>query len=130
MGLRICMLAITALTLAMLIKQWKSDFLPFVRLAIALAFSILLVSAAAPVVIYIQKLMNDTSASTYASVLVKALGIAVLTQCCSEICKECGENGIATGVELVGKIEILLLCLPLINEILTLAKNLMSIGNA
>lgn len=123
------MLAVTALALALLIKQWKSDFLPYVRLAIALGFSILLVSSAAPLVTFLQGLIQNTSVSGYASILLKALGVAVLTQCCSEICKECGENGISTGVELAGKIEILLLCLPLINEILTLAKNLMSIGS-
>lgn len=122
------MLAVTALALALIIKQWKSDFVPYVRLAVALTLAILLVSSATPLVDLIQTLMQSTAVSGYASVMLKALGVAILTQCCSEICKECGENGISTGVELAGKIEILLLCIPLINEILTLAGELLSIG--
>lgn len=128
MALKLCMLAVTALALALLIKQWKTDFVPYVRLAVALTFSILLVSTAAPLVDLIQTLMQSTAVSGYATIMLKALGVSILTQCCSEICKECGENGISTGVELAGKIEILLLCVPLINEILTLASELMSIG--
>ena len=129
MGLRICMLAVTALALALLVKQWKADFVPYIRLAVALTFSILLVSAASPIVDLVQTLMQNTSVSGYTAIMLKALGVAILTQCCSEICKECGENGISTGVELAGKIEILLLCIPLITEILTLAGELMSIGS-
>ena len=129
MTLRLCMLAITALSLTVVIRQWKSDFLPFVRLAAALIFSALIITAASPIVTYLRELMQNTAAASYASVMLKALGIAVLSQCCSEICKECGENGISNGVELIGKVEILLLCLPLINDILTLAKELMTIGS-
>ena len=129
MILRICMLATIALILSMLIKQWKADFLPFIRIAIAVFFAFLILSAATPLLRYLQALMENAFASEYAALLFKALGLAILTQICAEICKESGESGIASAVELVGKIEILLLCIPLINEILTLAKNLTSLGN-
>ena len=128
MGLRICMLAHTALVLSILIKQWKSDFLPFVRLAIALFFSVMIISAASPLILYLETLMESASIAEHATLLLKALGVATLTQICSEICKECGENGLASGIEIVGKIEILLLSLPLINQILSLAKEMMSLG--
>ncbi|MBQ9760210.1 MAG: hypothetical protein IJW16_02550 [Clostridia bacterium] len=129
MALRVCLLAVTALSLALLVKAWKSDFLPLVRIAAALAFALLLISSATPIISYVEGLIQSTSAAGYSPILFKALGIAILTQCCSEICRECGEGGIATGVELVGKLEILLLCLPLINEILTLARELMELGS-
>jgi stage III sporulation protein AD len=57
------------------------------------------------------------------------LGLAILTQICAEICKESGEGGIASAIELIGKIEILVLALPLINDILTVAKNLIALGH-
>ena len=37
-------------------------------------------------------------------------------------------NAAASGVELTGKIEILLLCLPLIDEILVMADKMLSMG--
>ena len=122
------MLAITALTVTILVRQWKTDFAPFVRLAVTVLFSALVITAATPIVTYLEALIESTSASSYVTTLLKGLGIAILTQCCSEICRECGEGGIGTGVEWIGKIEILLLCLPLMSEILSLAKDLLAMG--
>lgn len=129
MILRICTLAMIALILSLLLKQWKSDFLPLVRIAISILFAFLILSAIAPLIRYLQALLENTLASEYASLLFKALGLAILTQICAEICKESGEGGIASAIELVGKIEILVLALPLINDILALAKNLIALGH-
>ena len=126
--LRICMLAMTGLTAAMVLKQWKNDFLPLVRLALALLFAVAAIGAASPVVSYLSGLMGRDGIGVYTEILMKALGIAVLTQCCAELCRECGENGAATGVELTGKVQILLLCLPLVNEILSVAESLLTLS--
>lgn len=126
--LKFCMLAVTGVAAAMIVKQWKSDFLPLIRLALCLLFGIAVVTAATPLISYLSDLTGMGGISQYATVLMKALGIAVLTQCCSEICRECGESGAASGVELTGKVEILLLCLPLINEILAAAEKLLTLG--
>ena len=126
--LKFCMLAVTGVAAAMIVKQWKSDFLPLIRLARGLLFGVAVITAAAPLVSYLSDLTGTGGISQYATVLMKALGIAVLTQCCSEICRECGESGAASGVELTGKVEILLLCLPLINEILSAAEKLLTLG--
>ncbi|MBQ7347376.1 MAG: hypothetical protein IJW55_05415 [Clostridia bacterium] len=126
--LQFCMLAVTGVAAAMIVKQWKSDFLPFLRLALVLLFAVAIVSAASPLVAYLKDLTGTEGITEYAGILMKALGIAVLTQCCAEICRECGETAAATGVELTGKVEILLLSLPLINEILAVAKDLLSLG--
>ena len=126
--LKFCMLAVTGVAAAMIVKQWKSDFLPLIRLALCLLFGIAVVTAATPLISYLSDLTGMGGISQYATVLMKALGIAVLTQCCSEICRGCGENGAASGVELTGKVEILLLCLPLINEILSAAEKLLTLG--
>ena len=80
-----------------------------------------------PTVSYLTGLLSEKQ-SHYATILLKALGIAFLTHCAADLCKESGEVGLATGVESVGKLEILLLCLPLMEELLAVAKGLLSIG--
>ena len=92
MALRISLLAITALILAILIKQWKTDLLPLVRIAAILVFAFLLISSASPIVSLVRSMLESSPAAKYTEVMLKALGIAILTQCCSEICKECGEK--------------------------------------
>ena len=67
-------------------------------------------------------------ASEYLEIMMRCLGVALITEISSSICRECGENGISGGVELVGKLEILLLALPLVTEILDSVEKLVSLG--
>ena len=59
-------------------------------------------------------------------ILAKAMGIAYMTQISSELCRECGENNIAFGIESAGKIEIIILSLPLINQVIELSREMVS----
>ena len=52
------------------------------------------------------------------SPITKALLIALLCQLTSEICRDFGENSIASKVELGGKIAIIYLSIPLVKEVL------------
>lgn len=127
-SVKICLLAIAGVTAVTVIRKWNSDFLPLVRLCLAVMISAIVLSLAAPLVSYLKNLTEISGISGYAEFLLKALGIAVLTQCCAELCRESGESGAASGVELAGKVEILLLSLPLINEILATAKELLAMA--
>lgn len=115
-------------TAAFLLRQWKSDLSILLRLGTVVLFGLAAVHAAAPLVEYLTRLADLASLAPYAETLLKALGIAFLTQYAAEICRESGESAAATGVETLGKLEILLLCLPLIDEILKVAERLLSIG--
>ena len=126
--LKLCMLGVLGVCAAMTLKQWKSDLLPLLRVAILLLFGIAAIANIHPAIAYLSQLGEYTGIGNYVEVLFKALGIAILTQYTAEICRECGENAAASGVELTGKIEILLLCLPLIDEILVMADKLLSTG--
>lgn len=126
---QICLLAVTGTTLAVLIRQWKNEFAPLLRLALTVLFASVAISMATPLVAYIQTLTEIANASGYAEFLFKALGIAVLTQCCATLCRECGEAGVAGGVELAGRVELLLLALPLIEEILSTVRELLALAS-
>ena len=126
-ALKLFAVAITGVFAAMVIKQWKGDLLPLLRLALTLLFAFAAVSAAAPLISYLQSLAEKASFE-YTSLLFKALALAILTQFCAEICRSCGEDGVASGVETVGKIQILLLSLPLMKELLEIATTLLNIG--
>ena len=126
--IRICMLAMTVVCAAVILKQWKTDLLPLLRLGATVLFAIAALTAATPLVTYLRELTGADGVAEHAGILFKALGIGVLTQCCGDLCRECGESGIAGGVETFGKIEILLLCLPLIHRIMEAVKDLLTLG--
>ena len=126
--LKLCMLAVLGVCAALTLKQWKSDLLPLLRVALVVLFGLAAVNRLAPAVSYLTGLGEQAGVNTYLQTLLRALGIALLTQYAAEICRECGESAAANGVELAGKLEILLLCLPLIDEILSLADRLLAAG--
>ena len=126
--LKLCMLALVGMAAATVVRYWRSDWMPPVRTALFLMLTIGAITTATPLVAFLSELTQNDSVASYATPLFKALGLAVMTQCCAELCRECGESSVGNGVELIGKIEILLLSLPLVNEILEGARALLSLG--
>lgn len=126
---KLCMIAVLALSVALVLKQWKSDTLPLFRMALTLGFGIAALSSLSPVLSLLERLTSLSGAhGADLSLMLKALGIALLSTYCASSCRECGENAAADGVEIAGKIEILLLCLPLIEGILDAVSELLRLG--
>lgn len=63
----------------------------------------------------------DSAFSEVTAVLIKALGIAYISGITHEVCSSAGEPSLAFSVDLAGKTEILLLCIPLISRLLQIA---------
>ena len=108
------------------VKQMRADLAVTVRLAGSVVLLGAVVAMSAPIYSYLSALISGTAPGQYAEVLIKALGVALLTHLGAEICRDCGEGGIATAVELAGKCEILLLSLPLVSSILSSAAELLN----
>ena len=126
--LKLCMVALLMLASTTVIKQWKADFLPLVRIGAVVLFGILLLSSIEPLLTFFSDLSTRAGASQYVEIILKGLGIVILTQICSDICKDNGEGTLAGNIETVGKLELLLLCIPLIEEILGTAERLFEMG--
>ena len=119
----------TAICLCVILKQWKSDFLPLLRLAVTVSLALALFGLASPLAEFLKTLSGTALSDRDAEIPVRALGIAILTQCCADISRDAGENGIAGWVELAGKLEIIVLCLPLINRLLEVVRGLLSFAS-
>lgn len=56
--------------------------------------------------------------------MLKSLGIGITVKISTDICRSLGEEGIAGGIELAGKLEILFLCFPFILELISVSSEL------
>ena len=90
------------------------------------------VASMSPIVEYIAEIGEGfgvgESLSRAVEVLLKALGISILAHLTANVCRDAGEGSIAYYVELGAKIEILILSLPLLSELLDLARELLEIS--
>lgn len=63
----------------------------------------------------------------YVSILLRGVGITILGQITADICRDCGDTSSANGVELIAKLEIVLLCLPLLDGIIECALKILEL---
>lgn len=53
--------------------------------------------------------------------ILRMLGIGLISAFTADLCRDLGESTLASRVELCGRVEILLLCLPYLSELFSLA---------
>lgn len=74
----------------------------------------------------LKEAVSDSGASDYVNIMLKGLGIGITVKLTSDICSDLGEKGIADCVELAGRTELLILCMPILIKILNSVKELLS----
>ena len=121
------MLALLGVCMLTVMRPWKTELSPLLRVAMVLLLGTMLLGLLSPLVTYAVQWLGVQEGG-YASILLRALGVAFLTHYAAEVCRECGESAMAGSVELVGKAEILLLCLPLVEQLLGVAQDLLALG--
>lgn len=70
---------------------------------------------------YLNTLADGTEVKGHLKTLLKAAGIAYLTEFTSGICRDAGVGTVASYVEMLGKTELIMLSLPLMSELLELS---------
>ena len=115
---RICAAALLASLCFSVVRRVNSGFDMPLRVTAAAVFSGMVLVISAPLFTYVKELAELSGIGEWQGILFGAFGIAFLSHITAEICRECGESSISGFVELVGKTEILILCLPLVKELL------------
>ncbi|MBQ3177117.1 MAG: hypothetical protein II993_06390 [Anaerotignum sp.] len=107
----------------LILKETRREYIPY----IIVTLGILSYLALMPVLHETYELVGKfTSDLTYGKVVLKAAGMAMLTEIGVEICKSAGEPATAGYISLLGKGEILVMTLPLYRQLVTLAIEFLS----
>ena len=115
--LKICGCGVIAALVSVLLKRWGGDFSLLLRLTAGVAMGAVTVSMAVPILSFLTSVAEGSAMEPYLGVLLRVLCVSVVTNLSAVICRDLGEASLAGFVELGGKIEILLLSLPLLEEI-------------
>ena len=123
MWFKICGGALLCAVAIVLLRSVKSELLPlqWTGTMVLCGASLLLWQ---PVLVWLGELCSTAGVGDEATLLLKGLGVAVLTQLCAELCRQSGESALANGVEMAGRAEILLLCLPMLKDLVALSRTL------
>ena len=118
-------LALVAAMLITLFRKWGSDFATLLKVtAGALVASAALVGIV-PIVEYMRSLGEVSLPWETVEGLLRILAVAIVTHICATICRDCGESTLGGYLELGGKVEIIALTLPMIEEIVEVATGML-----
>lgn len=116
--------------LCILLKQYKPEYAMIISLVCCMVIFLMAVVSLQPAFQQMEQLLSQTSAganAVYAKTIIKALGICYLVQIASDSCRDAGETAIAGKVELAGKVAIVLLALPLFQNLAEIALDFIQI---
>lgn len=125
---RICGLAVLCLAATAVLARMGGEFVGLVRLGGSVLLFGVLILGLSEVLETLRTLFSESGAERYADRMIRALGLAFLTAICSDLCRDTGEQAIASGVEMAGKLSIVWLALPLVEEIMKIAVEILELG--
>lgn len=125
--LKFAMIGIICAVMSVVVRQYRPEYAVFVQLAGIIVLAFFAAEYLKNIFAETDELFSETEliSGGYLSLLVKILGIAVITKIGSDICSDSSNSALATVVELVGKAIILAMCFSLIKTLAELAKGLL-----
>jgi len=115
--------------LAVVLRSWRPELALCLSLAAGVLVVGLLLGQVTPLLAALRRLAEAGGLSgQLLGVVLKAAGICLVTQLTADTCRDAGESALASKAELVGRVLLLLLAVPLFEQILTLVTGLIDGG--
>lgn len=126
--IKLCGIAIIAAIFNIVLRREKGEFALAVSAVSGVMLLLCAVSSLAPALELMRELSAHVSQQHigYFNVMIKALGVSVIVSAAADSCRDMGEAGVAKKLEFAGKAQLLLLALPLVRDISSLALELAS----
>jgi len=114
-----CVLVIT-------VRQQKPELGVLLATASGVLMLGLVLAQIIPAVRDTAALISGTGAGEYVRVVLKALGICFVTQLAADICRDSGQQTIASVMETAGRGAMLILVLPMMSSVLSAATGIIN----
>lgn len=124
----ICSLAVSSVMVSKLLEQGNKDMKSLITLSIVVMLSMRALAALSGVIRTIESFMQEIEFSQeYAKIMLKSLGICLVSRLCTDCCKDLNENAVASQIELVCRASLIIVSLPLYKAVIEIVIAL--IGN-
>lgn len=117
-GVLICVLCLIP------IRELKKEYAPLISTALSVLLFGIAFKRGLPLFQYIKSIGQGES-EAYFEIIFKCFGIAVSTNLITEICSDFGVGSVSGKVEFIGKLAILMTCIPLVERLFSLVEALL-----
>ena len=123
---QIAAIAVTAALCAIVVKKQA----PEIGIVLGLVAGVLILLLSYPAIKSIKELMTTLSetanlAPAVLTPVIKTVGIAIVTKLAAELCRDAKEGGIASFLETAGAALALVVCIPLMESVLSMVGELL-----
>lgn len=113
--LRISILGIAAVILAMLLKNYKSEYSYYISLAVCICIFMYVTTKLEIIIEYTEKIEQYINLdASYITMILKMIGVTYVAEFSSNMCKDAGYQTIAGQIELFAKLSIVVLSMPVL----------------
>lgn len=124
--IKLAVIVVISLLLIIFLKEVKREFALILTIACAV---ILFTSVAEDFFNVFEKIYNLSlgigNVNSYVSLMLKILGISLISQFVVDLCRDAGENALASQTEIASKVIILIMTLPLFETVINIVIGLL-----
>ena len=114
--IKIIGIGLISVIIIVILKQYKPEFAMYASIIAGVLILTMLTDTFKGIINLLQDISNK--ANQFIKILIKITGIAILTEFAVSICKDTGENAIASKVDIGGKVIIISMSIPIISALL------------
>lgn len=119
-------LGIVASLMLLLLRKERPELTIGLALVSGIALFFLILPKVSQVVMAFGNLAAESGlVSLYFGIVLKVLGISYIADFAAALCRDAGEELMASRVEMAGKVLILVSALPIVNEVLNVIRSLL-----
>ena len=124
---KIVALSIVAVLLITILKSVKKeDFALIITIIISVILFTLVLVKLESITVLLESLVQKSGINKeYLTLLLKVTGISYVIELATNICKDAGNSAIASKVEMLGKISIVVLTIPILTSVISTVLNIL-----
>ena len=124
--MQIVVFSLISTIIIVMLKAHRPEIAVQASLAAGIIIFALIITKLSPIFDFIKIYTGKANINMqYLPVLIKIIGIAYITEFGAEVCRDAGENSIASKIEMAGKVLIAILAVPIITTLLELIIKIM-----
>ncbi len=121
----VCAFAVAAVGLITVIRQLRPEMASVAAAITGVLIFAYILEGLIPFIEFVKSASVQTHTEGYFTLMLKALAISFCCKMSSEICKDCSENTLASRIETAGKAGIVIISLPVLQQLFEIAKDMM-----
>ncbi len=127
--INVAAIGIVAVLIAIIFKKGKEEYSLYISIAACFIIMLLGIGKLEVILATINHLQGYIKISkAYISILIKIVGITYITEFAASLCKDSGYSAIGEQVELVGKLSILAISMPILLALLDTINNFLTVS--